>query len=252
MFGRLTRWVWTALPRRIERMAGNRLQEVLLGIVQARAARLPPDEALRFVLGLEAALYPIEGRLSVAYGGGLHTKHRHMRYHDFFVDRIASGERVLDIGCGLGKLAYEIAERSDAIVTAVDLVPRNIEIATQRFAHPRVTYKIADATRQMEDGPFNVVVLSNVLEHLHERPDFLRRVRAAALPDRFLIRVPLFERDWRVPLKKELGLEWRLDQDHKVEYTYEAFVGELREAGLRLTYHEIRWGEIWAEAVPNG
>ncbi len=27
-------------------------------------------------------------KAAVAYGGGIHPKHRHMRYHDFFVNRI--------------------------------------------------------------------------------------------------------------------------------------------------------------------
>ena len=67
------------------------------------------------------------------------------------------------------------------------------------------------------------------------------------IPKRFLIRVPLFERDWRVPLKKELGVEWRLDLDHKTEYTLESFAEEMRQANLKITYQEVRWSEIWAE-----
>ena len=47
---------------------------------------------------MDAAFYGIQGQgKAVEYDGGLHTKHRHMRYHDFFVARIYPGERVLDI-----------------------------------------------------------------------------------------------------------------------------------------------------------
>jgi hypothetical protein len=66
-----------------------------------------------------------------------------------------------------------------------------------------------------------------------------------------LIRVPLFERDWRVPLKKELGVEWRLDPTHETEYTIESWAQEIEEAGLKVTHQEIRWSEIWAEAVKD-
>jgi hypothetical protein len=92
-----------------------------------------------------------------------------------------------------------------------------------------------------------VVVLSNVLEHLEERPGFLRKIIAATGARRFLIRVPYFERDWRVALKKEIGVDWRLDPDHKTEFTEASFLRETREAGLEIVHIEFRWGEIWAE-----
>jgi hypothetical protein len=67
----------------------------------------------------------------------------------------------------------------------------------------------------------------------------------------FLIRVPAFDREWRVPWKKELGVEWRLDPTHETEYTLPQLEAELREAGLRVADCVTRWGEYWvrAEAV---
>ena len=101
------------------------------------------------------------------------------------------------------------------------------------------------------EDPFDVVILSNVLEHLEDRPVFLRRLVRAVQPKRILIRVPLFERDWRVPLKEELGMDYRLDPTHYTEYTLESFASEIQAAHLMLTRQEVRWGEIWAEAAPQ-
>jgi len=39
---------------------------------------------------------------AIAYEGGVHPKHRLTRYHDFFVERVRTGELVLDIGSGKG------------------------------------------------------------------------------------------------------------------------------------------------------
>ena len=108
----------------------------------------------------------------------------------------------------------------------------------------------------MENGTlfvnqFDVVILSNVLEHLPNRSIFLSKVWNKVNPKRMLIRVPLFERDWRVPLKKELGVEWRLDPTHETEYTIESWAKEIKEAGLAVTHQEIRWSEIWAEVVKD-
>jgi SAM-dependent methyltransferase len=220
-------------------------------VIARRAADLPAGEALRFLFRLDAALYQLEGKKAVEYGGGTHTKHRHTGYHDFFVGRIRRGERVLDVGCGIGALAFDIADRSHAAVLGIDLDEKNIADARQRYAHPGVEYRVGDATRQLPEGPFDVVVLSNVLEHLSDRVEFLCRLKESAHPARLLIRVPLFERDWRVPLKRELGVEWRLDAGHEVEYSLESFADEMAAAGLSITHQEVRWGEIWAEAVPK-
>ena len=235
----------------LDRLPTPRLESLVRQLVARRIAALSPDEALRFLFRLDTALYPLQGHQAIAYGGGIHTKHRHMRYHDFFVKRIHPGERVLDIGCGNGAVAYDVAEQAGAHVVGVDLSADNIAQARQRYAHPRVEYRVGDALQELADGPFDAVILSNVLEHLPERPAFLRRVQEVARPSRFLIRVPLFERDWRVPLKRELGVEWRSDPTHETEYTVESFAAEMAEAGLTIAYQEVRWGEIWAEVVPQ-
>lgn len=235
----------------VGRLSTARLEALIHHIVAQRVAALPPDEGLRFLFRLDAALYPLQGQKAIEHDGGIHTKHRHTRYHDFFIKHVHPGERVLDIGCGMGAVAYDVAEKAHACVVGVDLSAENIARARQRHAHPRVEFHVGDALQEMPQAPFDAVILSNVLEHLPDRPEFLRRVRQLASPSRFLIRVPLFERDWRVPLKRELGVEWRLDPTHQTEYTLESFTQEMAAAGLRIRHQEVRWGEIWAEVVPD-
>jgi len=60
-------------------------------------------------------------------------------------------------------------------------------------------------------------------------------------------KAPLYERDWRVPLKNELGVNWKLDPTHHTEYTQEEWLNEINTAGLTVDHQEIRWGEIWAK-----
>lgn len=227
------------------------LEAHLLGLVQSRLDELPPAEALRFLFRLDAALYIQQGLQAIRYGGGLHTKHRHLRYHDFFVQRVRPGERVLDIGCGNGAVAYDIAEQAGAEVTGIDLHLPYIEQARRQFRHPRVRYLLGDALTDLPDERFDVIVMSNVLEHLEKRVEFLRQVQARYRPGRWLLRVPVFERDWRVPLKQELGLDYRLDPTHFIEYTLESFADEMSAAGLVIMFQEARWGEIWAEVSAN-
>lgn len=219
-------------------------------LLARRSRRMPAAQALKFLFSLDALLYPVQGQMAVAYGGGLHTKHRHMKYHDFFVNRINSADRVIDIGCGIGAVANDVASVAFHVV-GVDFSVENIKAAREHFQKPNLEFRIGDALETLPDEKFSVVILSNVLEHLPGRPAFLRRVQETLQPQRMLIRVPLFERDWRVPLKQELGVEWRLDPTHATEYTLESFSEEIQAANLKISHQEVRWGEIWAEVGAN-
>jgi ubiquinone/menaquinone biosynthesis C-methylase UbiE len=237
----------SAIIKLLSRLSPQFLERFLLDIAAARSKNLSAKEGLGFILGLEAGLYPMEGNLAIDYGGGMHTKHRHMRYEDFFVARIKAGEHVLDVGSGSGLVAMTVAEQANAYVWGIDMLPHKIALAKERHSHPRVTYILGDVMNALPNEHFDVIILSNVLEHLRNRPEFLLKVQTVAKPSRMLIRVPLFDRDWRVPLKKELGIEWRLDPTHETEYTLESFQQEMDEAKLDLVHIEFRWGEIWSE-----
>jgi SAM-dependent methyltransferase len=234
----------------LNRLPQGRLESLIIGLAGRRAADIPADGALRFLFRLDAALYPLMGRYAIAHGGGTHTKHRHTRYHDFFVERLKPDERILDIGCGNGLLAFDMAARADAQVVGLDIDADKIAEAGSRHVHPNLEFRVGDATGAAMGGSFDTVVLSNVLEHLRDRPALLKGLSETLRPARFLIRVPLFERDWRVPLKKELGVEWRLDPTHETEYTQDSFDHEMAEADLVITHQQVQWGEIWAEVRP--
>jgi 2-polyprenyl-3-methyl-5-hydroxy-6-metoxy-1,4-benzoquinol methylase len=237
--------------RAIERISDEELSQLLYDLIKRRVQSIAPRAALRFLFELDARLYELQGSASVAYDGGIHTKHRHIKYHDFFTNRIRRSDRVLDIGCGIGAVAYDVANQTGAFVVGMDFNAESIRIAQERFKHPNLVFRLGDALRDLPEESYTVIILSNVLEHLPERSAFLSRVQESAHPQRILIRVPLFERDWRVPLKKEIGVEWRLDLTHETEYTQEEFEQEMDLAGLVVSYKEIRWGEIWAEVVTN-
>lgn len=230
---------------------GGVLEHQAIRAMRLRARTLSPDDSLRSLFRMDDALYRLESESAIRYGYGTHTKHAHTHYHDFFVERIASGERVLDIGCGKGELTHDIAERAGAVVIGIDHRAEPIEAAKEQFAHERVTY-LQDAAETYEpDTPFNTVILSNVLEHLRDRAMLLRHLTECTKARHFLLRVPVFERDWRVPLRKEVGAEWRLDETHEIEYTLESFAQEMEDADLVTRHQEVRWGEIWAEAIPK-
>jgi 2-polyprenyl-3-methyl-5-hydroxy-6-metoxy-1,4-benzoquinol methylase len=74
--------------------------------------------------------------------------------------------QVLDIGCGTGALARELAQKRGAKVTAIDLAPRMIDVARLRTSQTlRVDYRVADIMALSPRG-FDVAIAVNTLHHL--------------------------------------------------------------------------------------
>ena len=103
-----------------------------------------------------------------------------------------------------------------------------------------------------QPDPVDVAVLSNVLEHVAPRGEFLRSLREHAHVERLLIRVPMIDRDWTVPLRRELDLSYFSDPEHEVEYTPELLRDELAGGGWTMGEPTVVWGEIGVEARPPG
>jgi 2-polyprenyl-3-methyl-5-hydroxy-6-metoxy-1,4-benzoquinol methylase len=203
--------------------------------------------ALKIILRAHSFTYKRAGRLSEKVEkDGLHPKHRIMNYHKFFVDNVSENDTVLDIGCGNGALTYDVARKARKVV-GIDLNEQNISIAKRKFSRENIEYVYGNALTDLPDERFDVIILSNVLEHIDKRVEFLRSSKNLA--SKFLIRVPMLNRSWIDIYKKELGLEYLLDKTHFIEYTFEGFKEELNKAGLSVLDYSIQFGEIWAVVV---
>lgn len=192
-------------------------------------------------------LYKLISYLAIKYEGGIHPKHRLLGYHDFFTNNIDSNENVLDIGCGNGALSFDMAKKAKH-VTGIDIEEKNIFEAAQRHSRENLKYVVGDATKDLTGETFDIITLSNVLEHIDHRVEFMKSLKGLA--KKYLIRVPMFDRDWIPLYKKELGLEWRLDLTHFTEFTKDSFYKELSEAGYTIEYFSVQFGEIWAVVKP--
>ena len=190
----------------------------------------------KFALKLHDFSYKLASRLAIKVEGDLHPKHHLTNYHMFFVNNIEARDTVLDIGCGNGALAYDVAKKAKKVV-GIDLNKENIKIAKENYLAPNIEYLVGDATKDLPSQKFDVIILSNVLEHIENRVEFLNKIKNLA--PKILIRVPMINRDWITLYKKELGVEWRLDKTHYIEYTLESFKEELEKAGLNLEKYLI-------------
>ncbi|OGS36741.1 MAG: hypothetical protein A2293_06830 [Elusimicrobia bacterium RIFOXYB2_FULL_49_7] len=178
----------------------------------------------------------------------LHPRHRLIKYYEYFSRRIKASDRVLDIGCGNGFVACQVAVATGAVVLGIDINAEGIKSAREHYRYDNLSFAVGDACNMnMENTEFNVIILSNVLEHIKDRHEFLCRLKNTLRPERVLIRVPVYNRHWHVKMQEELGIDSRLDATHYIEYTKDTFFNEISEAGFTIRECEYQWGEIWAE-----
>ncbi|HVZ55319.1 MAG TPA: methyltransferase domain-containing protein [Chitinophagaceae bacterium] len=83
------------------------------------------------------------------------------------------GERILDLGCGTGQLAAEIA-RTGARVTGVDASAEMI--ARARAAYPDMDWMVQDATGLVTAEPFDAVFSNATLHWIQDQAAVLARV----------------------------------------------------------------------------
>ena len=236
----------------------RKIGQILLGLVPYRLGRelfrawlvaldkREPGQTLAAYFGLADDLTDRLNSTACRYEGGDHPKHRLTDYHRFFSDRVGPGDRVLDVGCGAGQLARDLA-RTGAEVVGIDFNAESIARA-EADRQDGLSFFLADATEQLPPGRFTAIALSNVLEHIDDRVGFLTKLKETGA-ERFLIRVPAFERCWTMPLRRELGLNYMSDSTHRIEHTMVELVSELAEAGLKIIGQQGKWSEIWIEAV---
>lgn len=186
--------------------------------------------------------YKLVSALAIKCENGIHPKHRLIRYHQFFIDNILPTDKILDIGCGNGELAYDMAQKAKKVL-AIDISEEKISKARENYKSHNLKFIAGDAASYDFGEQFDVIVLSNVLEHIEQRVEFL--IKMKNLAPKILIRTPMFNRDWLCLYKKELGIEYRLDTTHFIEYTLQTLKQELTQAGLALADYSAQFGEIW-------
>jgi len=86
---------------------------------------------------------------------------------------VSNGDKVLDIGCGNGKLIYEISRKAEIKAYGIDISPNMIKVCRQRYQG--IDFKIMNSEKLLfDDGSFDLLTICCVLHHLDEPQDFFK------------------------------------------------------------------------------
>ena len=97
--------------------------------------------------------------------------------NDFFTKNLSiSKGTALDIGCGSGILAFELAKYYDNVV-AVDLSEKLLDIARQKRAAPNIEYIQMDVSSLEFDRQFDLIVSAATFHHLKHLPTTFKSIK---------------------------------------------------------------------------
>lgn len=95
---------------------------------------------------------------------------------------------ILDYGCGTGDQLTAPLARAGHHVVGADVHAPSIAQARERYPLPNLSFELADVDALVRTGrTFDIIVCSEVLEHVHDPAPFLRALGSMLRPDGALI-----------------------------------------------------------------
>ncbi|MFD4673356.1 SAM-dependent methyltransferase [Lentzea sp. NPDC058450] len=116
--------------------------------------------------------------------------------------RISAGQRLLDVGCGLGKPARRVAAQAGVSVAGISDDPAQVKRATEAADGADVRFVHADAMEPLpfEAEEFDAAWAIESLVHMPDREKAFRNIAAVLKPGATLVATDFFE---NVPLDGE-------------------------------------------------
>ncbi|MDP2684410.1 MAG: class I SAM-dependent methyltransferase [bacterium] len=156
-------------------------------------------------------------------------------------------ETILDVGCGEGFFTHEIGKRyPNSNITGIDMENEYINLANKIHKLDNITYTNKDVESLNSDEKYDLVILTEVLEHLNNPDKMLEKIKSISAKY-ILISVPnepFFRLGNIVALKylKTLGNT----PGHLHNWSRMKFTKKLKKLGFNFT---IRTSSFWNIAL---
>lgn len=146
------------------------------------------------------------------------------------VDNKVPFQTLCEVGCGTGEILVQLADAfPEATFTGYDISPQALELATGR-ARPRVSFHLDDPLGR-PDVRFDVALVADVIEHVEDCFDFVRKVKDLAATKVFHIPLDLSVQS---VLRMSPVLRLREDVGHIHYFTKDTALALLTDCGLKV------------------
>lgn len=137
-----------------------------------------------------------------------------------------AGRRMLDVGCGIGS-CVRAGKVSGWDATGIDLSAAAVEIAR---AHGLACSVTDFFDRSLNDDHYDLIVMSELIEHVPQPSDFLARARELLAREGILY---LTTPNWNSLGRRVLASDWRvIDPQHLSYFTPSTMKAKAKASGL--------------------
>jgi 2-polyprenyl-3-methyl-5-hydroxy-6-metoxy-1,4-benzoquinol methylase len=146
-----------------------------------------------------------------------------------------NSKNVLDIGCGVGTIDFYIAKHGSN-VTGIDISQNSISIAKKNAEYfklnKKIVFKVLKFPDEMPQGKFDIIICSEVLEHLNHDKVAVKKIKTLLQKGGILIASS--------PSQNSLFYRWGLlnkfekEVGHLRRYTEESFKNLFENAGFKI------------------
>jgi len=167
----------------------------------------------------------------------------HTRLNQIYQFVISPGQKVLEIGCGQGEL---LASLLPSYGVGVDFSGKALEQA--RLQHPRLYFLEADAHDLSQvEGPFDVIILSDLLNDSWDVQEVLQHVRELCTPATRVV-INVYSHLWEQPLELAQKCNLATPMLSQNWLTVEDIAGLLELSDFEVVRH---WAEVlWPFDTP--
>lgn len=148
---------------------------------------------------------------------------------------LSGGNNILDLGCGVGTLSNYIASKGNKVL-GVDISPKAIRVARESSHiignEKNTKFIIQDIENLDTNETFDLIILSEVLEHVHDDRKLIRKLIKYLKKDGYLfistpsLNAPLYKFRLLDKFDKEVG--------HLRRYSFNTLIQKLPEKDLKI------------------
>lgn len=165
---------------------------------------------------------------------------------------IENGKKVLDVGCGTGRLAEKLRIKKKCFVVGVETDQMKVEIAQGRC--DRIIIADVETLKEVPFSAryFDIIIFADILEHLKKPDVILEKFKEYLKDDGYIVVSIPNVANWTTRLRLLLG-KWNykglglLDKTHLRFFTFQTAKKMLKNSGYTITHTICTSGFTWID-----